>query len=123
MTTVVIVEDEMDFVEPFVDLLKIKKIDVVGVGIDGKQAIELCKKHNPDFLIMDLLMPNFDGFYALERLQSTNTKIIIITGMITRDIFKKLESFSIHTLHVKPINLKNILNSIDSISPIAYEIF
>ena len=123
MTTVVLIEDNIDLAESFVDLLKIKKIDVVGVGIDGKQAVELCTKYNPDFLIIDLLMPNFDGFYALERLQSTNTKIIIITGMITSDIFKKLESFFIHTLHVKPINIENILNSINSISPIAYEIF
>ena len=105
MTSVVVVDDENDLVELLVQLMEVNKIDVIGVGYDGKQAVELCTRHKPDFLILDLTMPKFDGFYALEKLQgTTQTKIILLTGMIDQDSLKKLDAFSILAVHTKPID-------------------
>lgn len=105
MTTVVIVDDEVDAVDGLSELLQIKKIDVVGVGYDGKQAVDLCMKHNPDILLLDLSMPEYDGFYTLEKLKdSKSTKIIIMTGLIDENVVNKLNNFSIFSTQIKPLN-------------------
>ena len=115
MTKVVLVDDERDIVEVTTLLLESSEIDVVGVGYDGKQAVELCSKHNPDFLILDLTMPKFDGFYALEKLQNSKIKIIVLTGVVDKDILKKLEPYSPFTIRRKPLEFDEILNILNNL--------
>lgn len=110
MTSVVIVDDENNLVEVLSELMNMNKVDVLRVGYDGKQAVELCTKHNPDYLILDLTMPEFDGFYVLEKLQDTKIKIIVLTGRTDIDFIKKLERFSILTIQTKPLNFDVLLN-------------
>ena len=114
MTSVVIADDEVGLVEVLSELFEINKINVVGIGSDGKQAVQLCEQHNPDFLILDLTMPEFDGFYALEKLSDTVTKIIILTGTSNSNILKKLESYSILTIQTKPLDFDTLLTFLNS---------
>ena len=39
-------------------------ITVCGTAQDGAQAIEMCHKHQPDIVLMDIRMPNMDGIAA-----------------------------------------------------------
>lgn len=114
MTTIVIVDDERDMVEVSTELLRMSGIDVVGVGYDGKQALELCTAHNPDFLSLDLSMPNYDGFYALERLGNTKTKIIVLTGLIDKDILVKLRLYSTFSVQRKPLEFNKLLKILNN---------
>jgi len=68
------VDGDKDIVEATTNLMEIFGIDVVGVGYDGKQAVELRTKHNPDFLILDLSMSKFDGFFPFKQLQGLEPK-------------------------------------------------
>jgi len=38
--------------------------EVVGEARDGQEAIELCRKHRPDVVILDVLMPKLTGLQA-----------------------------------------------------------
>lgn len=109
MTTVAIVDDEVALTELFSDLFELENIDVVGVGYDGKQAVELCSKHNPDYLLLDLSMPEFDGFYALEKLQNSTTKIIVTTGLVEENILNQLNQFPILSIQNKPVDFNEVL--------------
>lgn len=40
--------------------------EVVGVGSDGVEALELTKKLNPDLVILDVKMPRLDGIRQLK---------------------------------------------------------
>jgi YesN/AraC family two-component response regulator len=42
---------------------------LVGEGANGYEAIELCEKLEPDIVLMDLLMPEMDGFKAMSIIQ------------------------------------------------------
>ena len=50
---------------------------------DGEQALQRVGAHMPDLLILDLLMPKFDGFEVLRRLRSdrraVNLRILVVT--------------------------------------------
>ena len=79
----VIVDDEPDVR----DLLKLRlerngRFDVVGIGGDGPEAIELCAEHKPDVLILDALMPSGHGTDVVRDILSVapSTMVIIYTG-------------------------------------------
>ena len=115
MKTVAIVDDEVDIVEGLSELLELHEFEVVGIGKDGHEAIALCKKYRPNFLILDLSMPNFDGFHVLNELKEfKSTKIIVVTGMVDMETRKKLESFSPFLVKRKPLNFDEMIQEINS---------
>lgn len=102
MSSVVIIDDESDLVSTMSDYFVIQNIDVLATGNNGKDAVELCLKHSPDYLLLDLNMPNYDGFYALEKLyEISSSKIIVISGSTTENL-TKLQNYKGITVIKKP---------------------
>jgi DNA-binding NarL/FixJ family response regulator len=58
-----------------------KDMDVVAEAGDGRQAVELWKKHRPDVTIMDLRMPGLEGVNAIYEIRAAdpNARIIVLT--------------------------------------------
>jgi len=81
---IVVVDDEPDVRL----LLKIQLdvlggFEVVGSAKDGGEAIELVRTLKPDAVVMDLLMPDVNGFQAIDVLQkeSPSTAIVAYSGV------------------------------------------
>ena len=53
-------------------------MDVVGTAADGIEAVELIPPLLPDLVIMDLMMPNMDGFDAMKNLHKDCPKVPIL---------------------------------------------
>ena len=60
-----------------------ENIQLVGVGTNGKEAIELVKEFHPDVIILDLQMPVVDGWNASCQIKaiSPQTQIIAYSSM------------------------------------------
>ena len=56
--------------------------EVVAEAEDGTDVIDLLNNHQPDILLLDLMMPRLDGLSVLQRIPSCNlkTKSIILTA-------------------------------------------
>lgn len=66
---------------------------VCGVADNGQKTLELVEKHQPDVLILDLVMPNLDGIGVLEQIRTMNLskqpQIIFITSFAQANLTKK----------------------------------
>jgi DNA-binding NarL/FixJ family response regulator len=58
-------------------------IEVVGEAGDGREAVELCVRHRPDVIIMDIRMPGTDGLAATKEITArdelSTVKVLILT--------------------------------------------
>ena len=56
-------------------------IHVVGAAVNGKEAIELVRKHRPDVVLMDIRMPEVDGVECTKLVKAAypDIKVIILT--------------------------------------------
>ena len=97
----VIVDDEVDVR----DLLKLRLernggFEVVGVGGDGPEAIDLCAEHKPDVIVLDSLMPSGRGTDVVRDILSVapSTMVIIYTGdssTSTRDAAERVGAHAV----------------------------
>jgi DNA-binding NarL/FixJ family response regulator len=64
------------------------EIELVGEAQNGRQALELCAKHQPDVVLMDLVMPVMDGPTAIQHIseQFPEIKIVALTSYDDEDL-------------------------------------
>ena len=113
--SVIVIDDDEDTVRLFSEFLEEKGIKVVGSGYDGVSAIKLYKEKKPDVVLIDIMMPNGSGFYAIKKIQEINSKakIIAVSGDSSYSTEEKLEKLSIQLIQ-KPFNLQQIIVAINA---------
>ena len=75
---VIIIDDHALFRDGLKGLLEQRNIDVAGVAADGKEGIELAKEIQPDIILLDMVMPRFDGIQTCALLKKIPTTGVII---------------------------------------------
>lgn len=117
MVKVIVVDDDMDTVEVFCEYLEIKDITVVGRGHSGKKAVELYENLRPDLVLLDVMMPEYDGFYGLEHIKKINpeAKIIMVTADLTYDTEKKLKELNASAVIYKPYEIDSVIETIHKV--------
>src|SRR6185295_9073355 len=76
-------------------LLEARGFEVVGEASDGRQAIEMAERLQPDLVLMDLSMPVLNGIEATRQLtaQLPELKVVILTAsMEDEDLFEALRA-------------------------------
>ncbi len=65
-------------------------IYIVGEAENGREAIEICKKHLPDVVLMDVRMPGLNGIEATNHIlkKRPNIKVIILTSFIDKELIE-----------------------------------
>ncbi|HZS37826.1 MAG TPA: response regulator transcription factor [Polyangia bacterium] len=74
---ILIVEDEPDIVRGLTDALEFENLDVVSTGI-GKEGVRIMKDRGADCVILDLMLPDINGYQVCEEIRSFNSVVPII---------------------------------------------
>jgi len=80
--TILAVDDDIDILELVEASLTADGFDVITAS-DGRGALESAKDHAPDLILLDLMMPEMDGFEVIERLKSDAATRTIPVIMLT----------------------------------------
>jgi len=83
---------------------------------DGKEAVDMARKHKPDLILMDIMMPNMDGYCACSIIKNDQpTKripVVMLTG-IGYELNKKLaKEVGARGYITKPFTSKELLDTI-----------
>lgn len=90
MIRIVIAEDQRMMLGALGSLLNLEDdMEVVGKASNGKEAIDLVIKYQPDICIMDIEMPEKSGLEAAEELKDVDCKVIILTTFARTGYFQR----------------------------------
>ncbi len=112
---ILLVDDEERIINFLRTKFKISGYDVL-VATNGPEALEQFRAHEPDLVVLDLVMPRMDGFEVLKELRSFSSVPVIILSAKKADVDK------IKGLHLgaddylpKPFNPDELLARIEAV--------
>ncbi len=111
MISVIVIEDDLDGAEVLAECLRIKGINVLEKGHNGLEAVQLYKKLKPDFVLLDMLMPYYDGFYGLRKILEfdSKAKVIVVSASIDQDEKEKLTTLGASAIVSKPYEMDTLV--------------
>ena len=117
MVSVIVIEDNIDSMGVLCEFLQIKNLDVIGRGKNGQDAIKLYNQLRPDAVIMDVMMPEFDGYYGLEGIKKNdpNAVIVMVTADKTDITRKKLMDLNASAILYKPNDVNKIKPTVEKL--------
>jgi DNA-binding NarL/FixJ family response regulator len=77
-TRVLVVDDHAGFRSCATELLQAEGFDVVGEAEDGASALARAAELMPEWVLLDIQLPDLDGFEVAERLLAVNPGLAIV---------------------------------------------
>jgi len=123
MIRAVIVDDDKETVQIFKELLSSNGIDVVGLGYNGQDAVFLYKKLSPDIIFLDVMMPIYDGIYALEKIRELDkhANIMMVYDKIPTNKQVEMNRLKPSAIITEPIDVNQILTKIHQLCSLSDE--
>lgn len=115
--TILIVDDSRFNIKMLSDILKDKLYNIV-IAESGEEALEIVEVNKPDLILLDIMMPEIDGFKVCRRLkqneQTASIPIIFISGLDkSSDIVKGFQVGAVDYI-VKPFQKEVVLARVNT---------
>ncbi len=111
-----LIDDNKELCETLKDYFEAQDDLVIsGIAHNGQQALEMLGQEMPDVMILDLIMPHFDGIYVLEQLNAEyeeRPKVIILTAFSQEGMTRKAVELGAQYYILKPFDLDVLGNRI-----------
>lgn len=114
-----IADDHTMFLQGLISLLEQEpNITIVDKAVNGNQALEIVKKGNVDFIILDVSMPEMDGIELSKILKKEypNVKILIVSTHSNVMIISRLIRIGVHGYLLKNAEKEELLKAINKIA-------
>jgi DNA-binding response OmpR family regulator len=116
--TVLIIEDHPDQVDLLARILRLRLHMEVIVAEDGKTGLRLARMHIPDVLLLDLMLPDINGFDVCRQLRLDRTTMLIPVVMVTalNDMQHRVHGFRVgaNAYICKPYGVQELFEAIES---------
>lgn len=95
-TKVLIVDDEIDILDLLEYNLEKEGYKVIR-AMDGEEAIDLARKHKPDMILLDIMMPRLDGIETCRRIRAIKgmKKVFIVFLTARSEEYSELAGFEV----------------------------
>jgi DNA-binding response OmpR family regulator len=118
---ILVVEDDSTMREIVVQKLKASGFNVVEAE-DGAVAIKTAEKEKPDLMLLDLMLPEVDGFGVLESIRGSTDKdlaqtpVIILTNLWSKEEIIKTKNLGVSAYIIKAyMTTEEILEKVNEV--------
>jgi YesN/AraC family two-component response regulator len=95
-------------------------VDIVAIAHNGREAVELAKKHQPDIALMDINMPEMNGFEAFQEMYKIfpSMACVIISAEDDNQSFRSAMNVGAREYLVKPFTVYQLNNAVKRVGDI-----
>jgi CheY-like chemotaxis protein len=105
---VLLVDDDATIRSLLAPVLRSRDL-IVDEAVDGREALDLLKENSYAVILLDLLMPNVDGFGVLDKLDSAvSTPVVLVITGADRNLLHELDPQKIHGVVNKPFDAEEL---------------
>ncbi len=94
-------------------LVKCSEFEIAGTVNDGEQAIKLVKKTEPDFLVLDMMLPKKDGLEVLKSFANIDIAkrpvVIAVSQFMTEYVASAAANLGVRYLMLKPLSVDDLI--------------
>ena len=105
-----VVDDEAGITDALVSALRFDGFEVRG-ALDARSAIQLATEHHPDLVILDVMLPDLDGFEVLHRLRAVSEHVCVLFLTARDSVEDRIRGISAggDDYVTKPFSLQEVL--------------
>lgn len=113
--TVIVADDEPIIRMDLSQMLEELGFEVLGGAADGFDAVELCRVHRPDAVLMDISMPVFEGLDAARTIVDEGIAgcVVVVTAFDDRELVSRAAAAGAGGYLVKPIEERLLVPTIE----------
>lgn len=120
-TTVLLVDDDPDIRRILQFTLAAEGYEVTTAS-DGEEAIKLARQLVPDVMVLDVMMPGYDGYGVLEHLRSNpitqNIRVLMLSAKVTDDDVWNGWRAGADCYLTKPFDIDKVLEFVGQHTPV-----
>src|SRR5512133_710754 len=117
-STVLIVDDNVQNVELLQAFLETLPVKVV-TAFDGVEALQRVEEHNPDLILLDIMMPRMSGFQVCKTLKSNpktkDIQILMVTALNELGDIEAANECGTDDFVSKPVNKFELMTRVKSL--------
>jgi DNA-binding response OmpR family regulator len=118
LARILIAEDNAE-IRALVSSILVEEGHKVGVAQNGQQALDMMMDDAPDVLVLDIMMPQMDGYTVLKEIKSNgikeSMKILILTAKTSESDWVRGYKLGADAYLTKPFDTDELINGIDEL--------
>lgn len=113
-----VIDDAMIIREMIKDAAREDGWEIAGQATNGQEGIEQYEKLRPDAVTLDLVMPEFDGLYALRGIKQfdASARVLVVSALDQPEILKEALKGGAADFVFKPFNKPRLLGALAKIA-------
>lgn len=115
MPRLLVADDAMIIREIIKDTAKAAGWEIAGEAANGAQAVEKFQELRPDVITLDMVMPEYDGMYALRAIleQDPKARVLVVSALDQRQVLKEAFKLGAADFIVKPFDKKMLVETLN----------
>ena len=95
----------------------------VFIARDGSEVLEILKEEIPDVILLDIMMPNVDGYTTLSEIKKNEklnkVKVIFLSAKTGEEDIKKGLELGADAYVTKPYSIKKLMEKVEELIPLS----
>lgn len=118
MKKILLVDDEPNIIMSLEYTFKKQNFEVF-IARDGQEALDILKTEQPDVIILDIMMPNVDGYATIESIKKneklTHCKVIFLSAKNKESDIEKGMQLGANAYMTKPFSIKKLVDQVNEL--------